>query len=140
MKLAVLWLGITMGLSAASEIPILSDCEQGAEVLAKVAKDADVKVRSSVSSGSACFTVTATVDGKPVQGYVTDANLDAVGVFEKERVELLRVVLSAPPIVPSAPPPPAAAPPPPATKPDVKPPEAAPTPAPQAAKPAAVPL
>jgi hypothetical protein len=125
-KLPILWLGITLGLSAASEIPILSDCEVGAEVRAKVAKDADVKVRSSVSSGTPCFAVMATVDGKPVQGYVTDASLDAVGVFEKERVESLRATLSAPPVITS--PPPAAPPPPAATKPEVKPPEAAPVP------------
>lgn len=128
MKLTVLSLGITLGLSAASEIPILSDCEEGAQVLAKVAKDADVKVRSSVSSGTPCFAVTATVDGKPVQGYVTDASVDAVVAFEKERVELLKAVLTAPPVISQ---PPLAAPPPPPSlaKPDVKPPEVAPTPA-----------
>ncbi len=125
MKLAVLWLGITLGLSAASEIPILSDCDEGAEVRAKVAKDADIKIRSSISSGSPCFAVTATVDGKTVQGYVTDASLDAVSVFEKERIELLRAVLTARPIMPP-PPPPAA--PPARNKPEAKSPETAPAP------------
>jgi hypothetical protein len=115
MKLIVLLLGITLELSAVSEVRILSECDEAAEVRANVAKDAEVKVHSSVSSGSPCYSVTATVDGKQVHGYVTDDGLDAVGAFEKARIQSLREALSVAPVPPA---PAAVTPPPP--KPQVK--------------------
>jgi hypothetical protein len=108
MKLIVLLLGITLELSAASGIRILSECDGSAEVKATIAKDAEVKVLSSFSNGSPCFSVVATVDGKHVRGYVIDSDLDAVVAFEKARIDSLKQAMSAPPVVPPPPAPPAA--------------------------------
>jgi hypothetical protein len=95
---------------AASSGKILSECDEAAEVRATVAQDAALEIRSSVSGGTPCYSVTAMVDGKKVQGYVTDPGLNAVVAFEKARFDSLRAAMSAPPVQPVPPPPPAPAP------------------------------
>jgi hypothetical protein len=112
----VLLLGMTLNTFAASEIRILSECDEAAEVRAHVAKDAPVEVRSSISAGSPCYSVSAAIDGKQINGYVIDDGLDAVAAFEKAKNQSLRDALSAPPVVPAPPP----APPAPASAPDAK--------------------
>jgi hypothetical protein len=110
MRMIVLLLGITLEASAASGFRILSECDEAAEVRAHIAKDAQVEIHSSVSGGSPCYSVTATVEGKQIHGYVIDSGLDAVLAFEKAKTQSLREALSAAPVPPS---PPATTPPPP---------------------------
>jgi len=97
----VLLLVIALQASAASGFRIVSACDESAEVRANIPKDAQLKIHSSVGGGSPCYSVTATVEGKQIQGYVTDSSLDAVVAFEKANAEFSRKALSATPAPPS---------------------------------------
>ena len=108
-KFVVLLFGAALQLGAAAAVPLLSECDAAATVKANVAKDADVKVISSLSGGADCFQVLAQVDGKQTRGYVIGRDLDAIVAYEKERVEFLRGAMSRPPAIETPPPPPAPA-------------------------------
>jgi hypothetical protein len=100
-RIVVLLLGVTLEVSAASGYRILSACDDSAEVRANVSKDAEVKINFSITGSSACYSVTATVDGKQIRGYVLDGVLDAVLTFEKARIKASRDTLNAPPVPPA---------------------------------------
>ena len=111
----VFLLVIALQASAAAGFRIVSACDEFAEVRANIPKDAPLQIHSSIGGGSPCYSVTATVEGKQVQGYVTDSNLDAVLAFERANAEFSRKALSAPlapPTPPAAAPPTQSAPPP----------------------------
>jgi hypothetical protein len=130
MRIIIIALSLILDFSPAAGAKLFSECDAASEVRANVEKDAPLQVRSSISSGSPCYAVIATIDGKEVRGYVMDGDLDAVIAFEKAKNESLRAVLSLPPVVTAPEPPPAPTPAP----------AAAPAPAqpqPEAAKPAA---
>lgn len=88
LRIIVLLLGIALEVSAA-EYRILSGCEDSAEVRANISKDAEIEIHFSIagSGSSTCYSVTATLDGKRVRGYVLNANLDAVRAFEQSRIK-----------------------------------------------------
>lgn len=96
--------------SAASGFRIVSACDESAELRANIQKDSQLKIHSSVGGGPPCYAVTATIDGKQVDGYVIDSSLDAVVAFEKANAEFSRKALS---VMPAPPSPPAVVPPPP---------------------------
>ena len=98
-RIIVLLLGIVLEVSAASEYKILSGCDESAEVRALVLKDSPIEIHFSIAGFPTCYSVTATVDGKQVRGYVLNAGLDAVLAFDKAGTKTRRELLNAPPIL-----------------------------------------
>ena len=96
---------ISLALEAPPTTPyrILSGCDPAAQLRGEVARNTPLEIGFSIAGARACYSVTATVDGKPVHGYVLDLDLDAVREFEKARVAVEREAFSAAPPVPSTP-------------------------------------
>src|SRR5580704_9426132 len=67
------------------QTPLRSGCEAGDETIATLAAGTAVEVRFRVADGSDCFKISATVDGKPVVGYVGASALSNVDQFEQQR-------------------------------------------------------
>jgi hypothetical protein len=105
---AVLLFGIAFQISAAPDYRILSECDPSATVRASLAKEAQVDVHFAIAGASTCYSVTATVDGKQVRGYVIGTDLDAVLAFEKARIQATRDGINASPVIPQPDPQPAA--------------------------------
>lgn len=103
MQMIVPLLVFALEASAASEFRILSACDESAELRVNIQQDTQLQIHSSVSGGSLCYSVTATVEGKQVHGYVIDGRLDSVVAFEKEKTKFLRSTLSVPLGSPSPP-------------------------------------
>jgi hypothetical protein len=99
----VLLLGVALDVSAASEYRILSDCDPSADIRATISKDAKLQIHFALAGASTCYSVTATVDGKQVRGYVLNGDLDAVLEFDKARLKVSREALNAPQVVPPTP-------------------------------------
>lgn len=100
MRMTVLLLGIALEVSAASEYRILSDCDGSATVRANVSKDTQLEIHFAIAGAPTCYSVTATVDGKQVRGYVLDAGLDAILAFDKARRKVSRDTLEASQVLP----------------------------------------
>jgi hypothetical protein len=105
-------IAILMGLAAdapvVSATPVLSECDAHASALSSVALNAPLDVHYAIENAPTCYSVTLTVAGKPVRGFVLNRKLDAVIAFEKSRVDAEREAFSRPipmPVNPSAPPP-----------------------------------
>lgn len=69
------------------QTPLKSGCEAGDEIIATLAAGTPVEVRFRLADGSDCFKVAATVDGKPIVGYVGASALSNVDQFEKQRTD-----------------------------------------------------
>jgi tetratricopeptide (TPR) repeat protein len=67
------------------QTPLRSGCEAGDEAIATLPAGTPVEVRFRVADGSDCFKIAATVDGKPVVGYVPASALSNVDQFEQQR-------------------------------------------------------
>jgi len=88
---------------------VYSACDENADVLAEIQKDAPATVHFSITGGVACYSVTVTVSGSAVRGYVLDSTLVAVQAFDEARAKNDRasfanppsVSLSLPPVVPT---------------------------------------
>lgn len=93
--LFVLFLGIASEVSAAPEYRILSECDASANVRANISKDAQLQIHFAIAGAPTCYSVTATVEGKQVRGYILDAGLDAIVAFEKSRMKVSREALEA---------------------------------------------
>jgi hypothetical protein len=93
-------LGVALDVSAASQYKILSECDPSSEVRALIAKDAPLAVHFAIASATTCYSVTATVDGKPVRGYVLDPGLDGVLAFEKAVSQARQNLIEAPQVLP----------------------------------------
>jgi hypothetical protein len=101
MTFAVFLIGLAMQAPPTPHYRILSDCDPSSEVRAEIAKNTPMEIRFSIAQSPTCYSVTATVDGKHVSGYVLDRNLDAIETFEKARVTAERDAFSAPLPLPS---------------------------------------
>jgi hypothetical protein len=66
---------------------IYSGCDEQEDVRAEIQKDTPLTVQFSIAGSSACYSVTANLDGKTVHGYVLDSALDAVQSFDKARAK-----------------------------------------------------
>jgi hypothetical protein len=88
---------------------IVSECDPGSSVRGEIAQDTPLKIHFAITGAPACYSVTATIDGKEIKGYLLDGGPDAVREFEKSRADVEREAFRAIP-VPSPPPPPPAAP------------------------------
>ena len=67
------------------QTPLRSGCEAADETIATLPAGTPVEVRFRVADGSDCFKIAATVDGKPVVGYLPASALSNVDQFEQQR-------------------------------------------------------
>jgi tetratricopeptide (TPR) repeat protein len=67
------------------QTPLRSGCESEDETIATLSAGTPVEVRFRVADGSDCFKISATVDGKPLVGYVPASALSNVDQFEQQR-------------------------------------------------------
>ena len=67
------------------QTPLRSGCEAGDETIGTLSAGTPVEVRFRVADGSDCFKISATVDGKPVIGYVPASALSNIDQFEQQR-------------------------------------------------------
>ena len=89
---------------AGARLPLLADCSNSAEVVASIDAATSIKIRYSMAGDSgACYAVTATVDGKPLNGFLLGSAHPTVAQFERDSRSLI------PEIPPPPPPPPAPA-------------------------------
>jgi hypothetical protein len=93
----VLLFGIALEVSAATEYQIVRECDPASEVRALISKDSPIKIHFAIAGGATCYSVTATVDGMAVRGYVLDRELDAVIAFEKAVTAARQNLSDAPP-------------------------------------------
>lgn len=85
-------------------VPLTEDCSEYAVVIANLAPNAQVEVRSSVAGYTkTCYAVTAMVDGKPVKGYVQGNGLTAVAEYERDRAAVAAAQIDVPPAPDPAP-------------------------------------
>jgi tetratricopeptide (TPR) repeat protein len=67
------------------QTPLRSGCEATDETITMLPVGTPVEVRFRVADGSDCFKISATVDGKPLVGYVPASALSNVDQFERQR-------------------------------------------------------
>src|SRR5580700_3622263 len=79
--------------------PVYSACDENADVLAEVQKNAPVTVHFSITGGATCYSVTVAVSGSAVRGYVLDPTLEAVQAFDEARAKNDRASFANPPSV-----------------------------------------
>ena len=83
---------------------IFSACDEHEDVRAEIQKDTPLRVEFSIAGGSVCYSVTATVGGNTVRGYVLNGTLDAVQAFDRARAKNDRESFVNTPIVSVRPP------------------------------------
>jgi hypothetical protein len=96
---------------APAGFPLLKSCGEGSETVTIVSSSDPVQIRYSFATDTGnCYAVTATIDGKPVDGYMAGGSRPgdstahpAIVVFEQE-------IRTHVPLIPPPPPPPPAAP------------------------------
>ena len=64
---------------------IYSECDENTDVRAQIQKDTPLSIRFAIAGGSPCYSVTASVNGKEIRGFVLDRSLDAVRAFDEAR-------------------------------------------------------
>lgn len=102
-RIIVLFIGIAFGVSAAPEYRILSECDASATVRANISKETQLQIHFAIAGAPTCYSVTATVDGKQVRGYVLNAGLDAIVAFDKSRMKVSRDAFEAQQALPQTP-------------------------------------
>jgi len=111
MNLAFLLLNLSFQ-APQPQYALLSECDSSAEVLAQIPQDTPLEIRFAIGGSPTCYSVTATVGGKKLRGWVTARGLDAIAAFDKARAEYereaWRPVVVAPPAPAPAPAPPQA--------------------------------
>jgi peroxiredoxin len=89
--------------AAPAGLPLLGGCDDANDVKATIQKSDAVRVRFSMAgSGQECYSVSATVDGRTVDGYLLGAEHPAIAEFERMRSRQPAIM----PYVPPPPPPP----------------------------------
>jgi len=67
-------------------VPLVRDCSEPEAVIAVLSHSDDVQVRSSLAGGArTCYSVSATVGGRSVSGYVIGNVLPSIAKFEQQR-------------------------------------------------------
>src|ERR1700691_2125499 len=84
MALPVLFFVAAMAVRT-DQTPLRSGCDAEDSIVATLPAGTPVEVRFRVADGSDCFKISATVDGKPVVGYVPASSLSNVDQFEQQR-------------------------------------------------------
>lgn len=91
------------GVRQPAGIRLMDDCSESASLLAELPTNAAVEVRSSVTGyAKPCYSLTASVDGKRIKGYVLGSGLDAVAEFEHKKAVYLASIVTLPPAPPPA--------------------------------------
>jgi AhpC/TSA family len=81
-------------------VPLRDECSASGRILTQLEVGAAANVRFSMAGDEkTCYSITAVVDGKPVNGYVEGNDLAAVGEFERQRALAARPTVS---LAPSA--------------------------------------
>jgi peroxiredoxin len=94
---------VMMAQAPASRLPLLASCEDANDVKVTIQKSDAVRVRFSMAgSGQDCYSVSASVDGRVVDGYLLGADHPAIAEFERMRSRQPAIM----PYVPPPPPPP----------------------------------
>jgi peroxiredoxin len=103
--LALVFLGFFQA-PAGQGVPLVRDCSEPQAVIAVLSSSDDVQVRSSMAGGaSTCYSVSATVDGKPFSGYVIGNVLPSIAEFERQRQTPIPIEVAPAPAKASEPPP-----------------------------------
>jgi hypothetical protein len=84
-------------------VRIYAECDTASEVRAQIGREAPLSVRYAITGGPVCYSVTATVEGKPVNGYLLDTTLSAVRTFEATRAKDEAESFARMPVAPPAP-------------------------------------
>jgi peroxiredoxin len=86
-------------------LPLLGSCDDANDVKATIQKSDTVRIRFSMAgSGQECYSVSASVDGRVLDGYLLGADHPAIAEFERMRSRQPAIM----PYVPPPPPPPEA--------------------------------
>jgi hypothetical protein len=99
-RMIVLLFGIALEASAASQYKLLSSCDESSEVRGLISQDSRITIHFAIASAITCYSVTATVDGKQVRGYVLNPALDGVLAFEKSGMEARSNLINASSVLP----------------------------------------
>src|SRR5581483_6997824 len=67
------------------QTPLRDGCSADDHVVATLPEGAAVQVRYAIADGSNCFSVSASVNGQHVEGYLPGAALMGVDAFERDR-------------------------------------------------------
>ena len=89
--------GFACSALAAEPAAIRSECGETGAIVATVPDSTPILVHSAVADGSVCYSVTAQLEGRVLNGYVVDANLPAVVAFENARRSAFREAATAKP-------------------------------------------
>jgi len=101
LNLIAVIIGLALPEAAPPLVAVLSECDAGSDVIARVPRNALFTVHYSIDNGPTCYLVTlssgegATAEGPAIRGYVVDRHIDAVIAFEKSRVRKEQNVFSA---------------------------------------------
>ena len=77
--------GLLLAVTIARDAALRPACDASDTPVATVPAGTKVEVRFAVSDGSNCFKIAATVDGKPVLGYVDGSALSDTATFDDQR-------------------------------------------------------
>src|SRR5580700_417462 len=100
----MLWLAAAAQTVTVDQYPLRSGCSEGDPVVAKLRAGDPVQVRFSLAGGTQpCFVVSATVDGKTVEGNLPASALTGIDEFERARRDAASVGAPAAGGEPSAP-------------------------------------
>lgn len=72
-------------ITVAHNAALRPSCDASDQTVATVPAGTEVEIRFAVSDGSNCYKIAATVDGKPVLGYVDGGALAGVQAFDEQR-------------------------------------------------------
>jgi len=72
-------------ITAAKEAALRPSCDPSDQAVATVPAGTPVEIRFALSDGSNCYKIAATVDGKPVLGYVDGSALSSTQTFDEQR-------------------------------------------------------
>jgi peroxiredoxin len=90
---------------APAAFPLLKSCGEGSETVTTVAGSDPVRIRYSFATDTGtCYAVTATVDGKPVDGYFTGGARPGDGALHPAIVAFEQEIRTHPPLIPPPPP------------------------------------
>jgi len=72
-------------ITVAREAALRASCDASDQAVATVPAGTPVEIRFAVSDGSNCYKIAASVDGKPVLGYVDGSALSSTQTFDDQR-------------------------------------------------------
>jgi len=77
--------GLLFAVTIAQDVALRPSCDGSDAAAGKIPAGTQVEIRFAVSDGSNCYKIAATVDGKPVLGYVDGSALTDTKSFDEQR-------------------------------------------------------